>query len=405
MRKFLFAAVIGSLALASCSNEDTVAPVNPSEGGNDAAAKLRVEMVVDGLQTKTNTEGMIAGGHPWVDGDEIRLFTLNYDKFTADGTVEKYAGADYLNKGYHYVADDKTWENVSDNPVTLSNYKARLYAFSPSIPDLTSGFLYNGDGVLNPTRVPINFNTPNKVDYLYGTHRNTRDGVTDSEGDNTVDQGGTTHDNGTNLDFVDNKNPLVRLYMKHAQTYVKIRLTKEAVNPEKIYTGAGVVTQLEVMQLKQTLSQYGNVTFVPADGTNGSGMPSVGYIDITKTEDNITPTEWKNAQMTDLIDGTTKTSFVLNPSVSAGVPRYNEAYVLLAPCKDDMVRGFHIVVDGMDFYVPCSTAAKPVEWKAGFMYTYDMVMTGKALEMTDGDDGEVITVKPWNDGGTTEGEF
>ena len=39
------------------------------------------------------------------------------------------------------------------------------------------------------------------------------------------------------------------------------------------------------------------------------------------------------------------------------------------------------------------------------MYTYDMVLTGKGLEMTNGADGEVITVKPWEDGGTTPGEF
>ena len=30
----------------------------------------------------------------------------------------------------------------------------------------------------------------------------------------------------TNLQYVDNKNPLVRLYMKHAQTSVQLRLLK-----------------------------------------------------------------------------------------------------------------------------------------------------------------------------------
>lgn len=403
MKKLLFAAMVGTMALASCSNDDTVAPDVPSSDGD--VVKPRFEMIVDGISTKSNTEGMMTGGHPWVDGDQIRLFSLNYDKFVADRTVEKYAGADYLNKGYSYKAAEETWRHVDNDPVTLSNLKARLYAFSPSIPSASNGFVYNGDASLDPTRVPINFNTPNKVDYLYGTHRNTRDGVTDTEGDNTVDNGGSNSEIGTNLDYVDNKNPLVRLYMKHAQTYVKIRLTKEAVNPEKKYFGDGIVTALEVMQLKQTLSSYGNVTFVPGDGEFGPAMPSNGYIDITRTEDNITPNEWKVAQMTDLIDGNTKKSFTLNPTVSAGVPRYNEAFVLLAPCKDDMVRGFHLVVDGVNFYIPCCTADKPVEWKAGFMYTYDMVLTGKGLELTNGEDGEVITVKPWNDGGTTPGEF
>ena len=94
----------------------------------------------------------------------------------------------------------------------------------------------------------------------------------------------------------------------------------------------------------------------------------------------------------------------MNPTV-LGVPNWSTAQVLLAPCKDDMVRGFHVVVDDVDFYIPCCTADKPVEWKAGFMYTYDMVLTGKGLEMTNGADGEVITVKPWEDGGTTPGEF
>lgn len=402
MKKLLFTAIAASLGFVSCTNDDVV----NVPGGNDSDVQtLRIETIVDGISTKANTEGMMPGGHPWTDGDQIRMFALNYNQFTADGTVAKYEGADFLNKGYKYVDTDKSWVNVDNDPITLSNIKARLYAFSPSVPSPTSGFVYNGDGSLDPTRVPINFNTPNKVDYLYGTHRNTRDGQTNESGDNNQDNGGSGSTVGTDKDYVDNKNPLVRLYMKHAQTYVKIRLTKEAVNPEKKYTGKGIVTSLEVMQLKQTTSQYGNVTFVPADGEHGPAMPATGYINITETEDNITPVEWKVAQMTDLINGQDKTSFTLNPSVSAGIPDYNEAFVLLAPCKPEMVRGFHLTVDGVDFYIPCSSAAKPVEWKAGFMYTYDMVLTGKALEMTNGDDGEVITVKPWNDGGTTPGEF
>lgn len=401
MKKLLFAAILGSMAMASCSNEDTVAPGAPSTDGSKS--NLRIEMIVDGISTKGNTEGMMTGGHPWVDGDQIRLFTLDHDKFEADGTVEKYSGADFLNKGYKYVAAQETWKNVDNDPVTLSNQKARLYAFSPSIP-VAGPFVYNGDATLDPTRVPINFNTPNKVDYLYGTHRNTKDGVTDPDGDNTTDNGGSIHENGTNLQYVDNKNPLVRLYMKHAQTSVQLRLLKNATDPEKKYTGKGIVTAVEVMQLKQTVSSYGNVIFVPADGEHGSALPADGYIDITKTEDNITPREWKVAQMTDLINGADKTSFTLNPTV-VGVPNWSTAQVLLAPCKDDMVRGFHVVVDDVDFYIPCCTADKPVEWKAGFMYTYDMVLTGKGLEMTNDADGEVITVKPWEDGGTTPGEF
>ena len=85
------------------------------------------------------------------------------------------------------MAAQETWKNVDNDPVTLSNQKARLYAFSPSIP-VAGPFVYNGDATLDPTRVPINFNTPNKVDYLYGTHRNTKDGVTDPDGDNTTEE-------------------------------------------------------------------------------------------------------------------------------------------------------------------------------------------------------------------------
>lgn len=401
MKKLLFTAMAVTLCLASCSNEDDATGISSDK----TSSQLRIETVVDGIATKGNTEGMMPGGHPWVDGDQIRIFTLNYDQFTTDGTVAKYEGADFLNKGFKYVDADKSWTHVDNNPITLSNIKARLYAFSPSVPSSSAGFVYNGDGSLDPTRVPIDFNTPNKVDYLYGTHRDTRNGETDTDGDNNTDQGGSSSEVGTEKDYVDNKNPLVRLYMKHAQTYVKIRLTKEGVNPEKIYQGKGIVTNLEVMQLKQTVSQYGNEIFVPAEGEPGAKLPANGYIDITKTEDNITPKDWKVAQMTDLINGDDKTEFTLNPTVPTGTPTYSEAFVLLAPCKADMVRGFHLTVDGVEFYIPCSTAAKPVEWKAGFMYTYDMVLTGKALEMTNGEDGEVVTVKPWNDGGTTPGEF
>ena len=89
MKKLLFAAILGSMAMASCSNEDTVAPGAPSTDGSKS--NLRIEMIVDGISTKGNTEGMMTGGHPWVDGDQIRLFTLDHDKFEADGTVEKYS--------------------------------------------------------------------------------------------------------------------------------------------------------------------------------------------------------------------------------------------------------------------------------------------------------------------------
>lgn len=108
MKKLLFAAILGSMAMASCSNEDTVAPGAPSTDGSKS--NLRIEMIVDGISTKGNTEGMMTGGHPWVDGDQIRLFTLDHDKFEADGTVEKYSGADFLNKGYKYVAAQETWK-------------------------------------------------------------------------------------------------------------------------------------------------------------------------------------------------------------------------------------------------------------------------------------------------------
>ena len=164
------------------------------------------------------------------------------------------------------------------------------------------------------------------------------------------------------------------------------------------------MTALEVMQLKADVDQYGRDIHVPATGENGPALPSKGYIDITTGK--ITPSAWSVAKMTDLIDGGTKTSFMLNPTVTAGAaPDYNQAFVLLAPCEASMVRGFHIRVDEVDFYIACSSAANPIEWKPGFQYTYDLVLTGKGIELVKGEDGEVVTVKPWIDGGTTEGDF
>jgi hypothetical protein len=404
MKKSLFAVAFGSLALVSCSSDDVSTAQEPDYTGKSI---LEIETVVDGL-TKSNVEGIMAGGTPWEDGDRIRIFALDYDKYMADGFVVKYTGADFMNKGFQYLADSRTWQHVDNQPILLSNLKARLYAFSPSFGELTDGFNYNGDGALNPKRIPLTFNTPNKIDFLYGTHRNTADGQTDQSGDNMTDGGGSQNDNGAMFSYVDNKNPLVRLYMKHAQTCVRIRLAKEAVNPDKLYTGKGQVTALEVMQLKKTTSSYGNTVYEPADNaqTHGAALPANGYIDITKTEDNITPLEWKVATMTDLIDGVDKKDFILNPTLGNGAaPQYNEAFALLAPCKEDMVRGFHLLVDDVHFYVPCSTDEKPKEWKAGFTYTYDLVLTGKSLEMSSGEDGDVVTVKPWNDGGTYPGEF
>lgn len=369
----------------------------------DGKTVLQVLAEVGSPGTKSNAEGIIADGHPWLEGDEIRLFTLNYDMFTGTGSVSRYEGADKLNKPYRYVATDHSWKNAEGDPITVSNIKARIYAFSPSF-SVSGNDFYNGDASLSPLEVPIVFNTPNKVDYLYGTHRDTKNGSSVTDGDNSVDQGGSIHENGTELDYVDNKNPLVRLYLKHAQTYVKIRLLKEAVNPEKRYSGEGKVTSLEVMQLKADVDQYGRAIHVPATGTNGPALPSKGFIDITTGK--ITPSAWSVAKMTDLIDGATKTSFLLNPTVAGGAaPNYNTAFVLLAPCEADMVRGFHIRVDEVDFYIACSSAANPVEWKPGYQYTYDLVLTGKGLELVQGPDGEVVTVKPWNDGGTTAGDF
>ena len=399
MRKLVW--ILPAVMMAwACSDDLPVQNLGEAEAVNP---KLRIEATVGQDLTKSNAEGMVTDGHPWIDGDEIRLFSLDYDDFTGSGTVTRYEGADYLNKGYRYVASDHSWKNVSGDPVTLSNIKARLYAYSPSFPTTGNDF-YNADGTLSPREVPIVFNTPNKVDFLYGTHRNTKDGTTESAEDNTVDTGGSTHENGTNLDYVDNKNPLLRLFLKHAQTYVKIRLLKEAVNPEKKYPGQGVVTELDVMALKADVDQYGRAIHVPATGTNGAALPSKGFIDITSGT--ITPTAYKVAQMTDLINGTTKTSFNLNPTVASGAtPSYNEAFVLLAPAEASLVRGFHLKVDGVDFYIACSSAANPVEWKPGFKYTYDLVLTGKGMELVKGEDGEVVTVKPWNDGGTTTGDF
>ena len=44
MKKLLFAAILGSMAMASCSNEDTVAPGAPSTDGSKS--NLRIEMIV-----------------------------------------------------------------------------------------------------------------------------------------------------------------------------------------------------------------------------------------------------------------------------------------------------------------------------------------------------------------------
>jgi len=57
MKKLLFAAILGSMAMASCSNEDTVAPGAPSTDGSKS--NLRIEMIVDGISTKGNTEGIL----------------------------------------------------------------------------------------------------------------------------------------------------------------------------------------------------------------------------------------------------------------------------------------------------------------------------------------------------------
>lgn len=398
--KSLYCLVAAMALCCACSDDPAL---EGTDGAKLEPGKLYIIAEVGDPATKSNAEGLVENGHPWVDGDEVRLFTLDYDAFTGAHNVTRYEGADKLNKAYKYVAADRSWTNVEGAPITLSNIKARMYAYSPSFPVSGNDF-YNGDASLSPLNVPIVFNTPNKVDFLYGTHRNTKDGTTSASGDNSVDNGGSEHVNGTNLDYIDNKNSLLRLYLKHAQTYVRIRLLREAINPEKIYPGEGKVTALELMQLKAAVDQYGRDIHLPADGEHGAGLPSKGYIDITSGL--ISPTAYQVAKMTDLIDGGSKTSFMLNPTVAAGAtPSYNEAYCLLAPCSSDMVRGFHIRIDEVDFYIACSSAKKAVEWKAGFQYTYDLVLTGKGLELVKGEDGEVVTVKPWNDGGTTEGDF
>lgn len=389
-------------ALAFCLSCSDDAPEQQVETLNGKPV-LQVVAEVGNPATKSNAEGILANGHPWIEGDEIRLFALNYEAFVGSSTVTCYEGADKLNKPYRYVAADHSWKNVEGEPITLSNIFARMYAFSPSF-SVSGNDFYNGDASLSPLAVPIVFNTPNKVDFVYGTHRNTKDGTTLPGSENGVDNGGSSLESGTSLDYVDNKNPYLRLYLKHAQTYVKIRLLKETVDPEKKYPGEGKVTALDIMQLKADVDQYGRDIHVPATGEHGPELPSKGFIDITTGA--ITPSAWAVAKMTDLIDGGSKTSFMLNTTVAAGAtPDYNEAFALLAPCAASMVRGFHIRVDEVDFYIACSSAAKPIEWKPGFQYTYDLVLTGKGVELVKGEDGEVVTVKPWIDGGTTEGDF
>lgn len=391
-----------SIVVTACSNEDDpVQNAQPSDK-DQPALQVIAELEGEDVLTRANTAGVLTGTHPWSDQDAIRLFALDYTAFTSQGTVVKYEGADALNKQYAYKAADRTWEATDGDPITLSNIFARMYAYSPSFPDAGNDF-YNGDAALSPLACPIIFNTPNKVDFLYGTHRNTLDGVTDADGDNTVDEGGSIHPNGTSLSYVDNKNPLLRLYLKHAQTYVRLKVVKNKRDADKRYPGVGKVTEVEVMQLKADVDAYGRNCFLPADGAHGAALPSKGTIDITTGE--ITPTAWAVPSMTDLINGTDKTSFILNDLPAGGTPTWNEGFCLLAPCEADMVRGFHLKVDDVDFYIACSSAERPVAWKPGFQYTYELVLTGKGLELKPGEDGEVVTIKPWNNGGTTTGDF
>ena len=89
----------------------------------------------------------------------------------------------------------------------------------------------------------------------------------------------------------------------------------------------------------------------------------------------------------------------------------------------DEVRGFHIQVDGKDFYVDAcqvNTDGTPrdMEWKAGFKYIYNLILTGKGLNLVpdpddpdgDGDvDGDgiadFVVVKPWNAGAEIDKDF
>ena len=422
---------VGALTLASCSSEDD--PIAKVENNNSTEKVFLNDIVLDVFSepassiTKSNAQGLVGNGsavaNPWIANDKVRMFVTDYTN-AVSRTFNMYEGAVALNRELKYNTTLKGWEySDGKDPVTLSNVKARIYACSPSQTSTASAY-YNGDVNLNPSAVPIEFNTANKVDFLFGTHRNTLDGTTSLADDNRVDTGGSTHEHGTNKDYIDNMDNKLRLYMKHAQAYVQVNLLKEAVDPKEKYSGAGVVTKVQIMGLERTVNSYGRDVLVPAADPK---LPSKGTYDLTNNG-KVTVTETAILDMTDffgntttLIDGETshaaRTQFTLNPTVSSGTPSWEKGFALVCPTAAAKVRGFYIQVDGKDYYVDsCEADGTDIEWKAGYKYTYNLVLTGKGINLvpdpTD-DDGDVdgdgvsdfIVVKPWNVGNSIDKDF
>lgn len=428
MKKFkLFTLALAAVSMAACSNDEDV---ESAVSAGTKGAPIEVSFAVEGhsVNTKGNSEGLVGDNattiqNPWAQGDKLRFFITDYESAKNNNFI-KYEGAIALNRELSYNATLKGWE-YSDgaDPATLSNVKARLYAYSPSQTTQGSAY-YNGDNALKPNACPIEFNTPNKVDFLYGTHRNTLDGSANVPGDNPNDNGGSTHPEGTSLDYIDNKNNKTRLYMKHAQAYVEVRLLK-STDPKKKYSGEGRVTCVEIMGVEQFKNAQGKDDFQPTANPN---LPSKGTCDAT-AEGEITVTETAVLPMTDFYKNGGKCEFLLNPD-GPGSPDFGDGqgFALVCPAKGDVLRGFHLTVDGKDFYISANDVKfndqrtvmsnKPVEWKAGFKYIYTFTLTGKGIELIpdpinppgDGDvDGDgiadFIVVKPWNPGADLSQDF
>lgn len=424
MKKFkLFTFVLAALSMAACSNNDDVesAVADGTRGATFEDIQFSVEQTIAG--TKGNAEGLVGDNettvqNPWETGDKLRFFITDYENALNSNFVA-HEGAVKLNRELSYDKTIKGWSySDGDDPATLSNVKARLYAYSPS--NTTSGSAYyNGDATLKPNVCPIVFNTPNKVDFLYGTHRNTLNGSTNIPGNNGDDNGGSTESTGTNLDYIDNKNSKARLYMKHAQAYVEIRLLKNVTDPKKKYSGEGIVTAVEIMGLERVTNAQGKDDWKPAVNNT---LPSAGTCDATQ-DGKINVTKTEVLKMTDFYNNNV-CNFMLQGTVASGAtPNYGDGkgFALVCPTVADKIRGFHLVVDGKDFYIDAAdvkfndqrkiTSIKDIEWKAGFKYVYNLTLTGKGIELvpdpenpggnTDGDvDGDgisdFIVVKPWN---------
>ena len=426
---YVFSMAMAAMTMAACSNDDEMAAM---QGKSTGLIDYEISVPSPVVSTKSNAEGLVGNDgnkNPWINGDKLRMFATDYDQ-AVSGTFIAYQGAHQINRELAYSTSLKGWE-YSDgvDPVTVSNKKCRMYAYSPS-QNVASSPYYNGDASLKPNACPIVFNTPNKVDFLYGTHRNTLDG-TGGTGDNDSDMGGSTDPTGTNKDYIDNKNTKARLYMKHAQAYVEVRLLKNAHEADKKYEGEGRVTCVEIMGLERIINTEGNDDWKPATDNT---LATKGTCDVTQNG-KITVTETGVLKMTDFYtqgEGKNQCNFLLNGSVSNGVPDFGsgKGFALVNPKQANKVRGFHLVVDGQDFYIDAADVKfkgdrkvdtiTEIEWKAGYKYIYTFTLTGKGFELVpdpenpegnkDGDvDGDgiadFITVKPWNDGNNISQDF